>query len=237
MAHKTLLGLSLIVHGALAVLIGRIEVKKSLAATAIEISEAKQPQKKPPPPAEVVPEPPRKAEKQAARKLAAKAPAEPPPAPVPAANPQAALAALPDFGLSLSGAAVGGGGVAVPAGSPTGVSNNTRPSPAPVKRALSAAAAPVDECAEGPAKPKPLNVPQPAYTDQARAAGVEGKVRVELTVDETGRVVNVRVLSGLGHGLDEAALSAARRATFQPAVRCGKATRATFTISMRFAAS
>ena len=84
---------------------------------------------------------------------------------------------------------------------------------------------------------RPINVPQPAFTEAARAAGVEGKVRVELTVDETGRVVDVRVLQGLGYGLDEAALSAARSATFEPALRCGKPSRATFTISMRFTAT
>ena len=35
-------------------------------------------------------------------------------------------------------------------------------------------------------------------------------------------------------GLDEAALSAARSATFEPAQHCGKPTRATFTLGMRF---
>ncbi|MDQ2644159.1 MAG: energy transducer TonB, partial [Myxococcota bacterium] len=152
------------------------------------------------------------------------------------ANPQAAMAALPDFGLSLSGSSLGG--VAVPQGTPGGSQASTPKPAAPVKRSLAAApAAPLDECSDPPAKPRPVNVPQPPYTDQARAAGVEGKVRVELTVDETGRVVSVRLLSGLGHGLDEAALAAAQRATFQPAIRCGKPARATFTISMRFAAS
>jgi protein TonB len=46
--------------------------------------------------------------------------------------------------------------------------------------------------------------------------------------------VNVSLLQGLGYGLDEAALATARRAEFEPAVRCGKPTRATFNISMRF---
>jgi protein TonB len=79
-------------------------------------------------------------------------------------------------------------------------------------------------------------VPQPVYTDAARAAGVEGKVRVELTVDETGRVIDVKLIAGLGQGLDEAALSAARNASFSPAQRCGRPVRATFTIAMRFSA-
>src|SRR5687768_8016732 len=98
MANKLLLGLSLAVHGGLAVLIGRIEVRESRAATAIEIAETQQKRKqKPPPPPAEVREPPRQVEKRATRKLAAKA-AEPPPLSAPA-SPQAALAALPDFGL------------------------------------------------------------------------------------------------------------------------------------------
>jgi len=236
MANKILIGASLFVHGALAILIGRIEVEESRAATAIEIAETRKKAEKPPPKAEVLPEPPRE-ERRAARKVAARAPAAPSPAPMPAANPQPAMAALPDFGLTLSGGSLAGG-VAVPQGIPGGSQANTPKPAAPVKRSLAAApAAPLDECTEPPAKPKPVSVPQPAYTDQARAAGVEGKVRVELTVDEAGRVVSVRLISGLGYGLDEAAISAAQRATFQPAIRCGKPARATFTISMRFAAS
>ncbi|MCU0683483.1 MAG: TonB family protein [Polyangiaceae bacterium] len=60
-------------------------------------------------------------------------------------------------------------------------------------------------------------------------------MRVELSVDERGRITSARVLQGLGHGLDEAALEAARRARFEPATRCGKAVAATFVVGMRFA--
>jgi protein TonB len=233
MANKLLLGLSLAAHGGLAVLIGRIEVRESRAATAIEIAETRQKrQQNSPAPAEVR-EPPPQVEKRATRKLAAKA-AEPPPLAAPA-TPQAALAALPDFGLTLSGG--DGAGLALAQGAPAAPGPLAKASAPIVKRALTTLAAPHDECSEPPAKPKPTSVPQPSYTDQARAAGIEGKVRVELTVDESGRVASVRVISGLGHGLDEAAVAAAQRATFQPAIRCGKPARATFTISMRFAAS
>ena len=55
-------------------------------------------------------------------------------------------------------------------------------------RAPLAAALPSDGCDEPPAKPKPISVPQPGYTDDAQAAAIEGKVRVQLTVDETGKV-------------------------------------------------
>ena len=232
MTQKSLLGFSILFHAALGLLVARIEMRKARAATAIEVSETKkreaakkiQEQRTPP-------EPPKpKAVKRAA-------PVE---KPVEAPPPQAApLEALPDFGLELSG---GVGGVPV---APTGAGAGLNAAPAQpraaapvVKRAVAArpTSAVSDGCDEPPAKPKPRNVPQPAYTDRARAAAVEGKVRVELTVDETGRVVNVRVLQGLGYGLDEAAVAAAQSATFEPAVRCGKPARATFVISMRFSA-
>ena len=229
------IAVSLVVHGALAFGVGELEVKKSHAATAIEFAEAKKPAKKPPP-AKIDP-PPRKPEPPAREKRTAapKAPAEAPPPPTDAPPPAAAANDLPDFGLSLSGG-VDGTGVALPVG------NSARqPSAVPAKAAapkrLAAAAAPanaLDPCEDPPAKPKPKSVPQPAGTEAARAAGVEGKVRVQLTVDETGRVVDVKLLQGLGYGLDEAALAAARQAEFEPAVRCGKPTRATFNISMRF---
>jgi protein TonB len=107
------------------------------------------------------------------------------------------------------------------------------------KKLLAAPAPPPsDACAEpdrSPTKPKVVSITQPAYTEDARAANIAGKVRVELTVDATGRVSSARVLEGLGHGLDEAALAAARAATFEPGTRCGKPAAATFVIAMRFA--
>jgi len=69
---------------------------------------------------------------------------------------------------------------------------------------------------------------------QALAAGILGKVRVQLTVDETGRVIEVKLLQGLGYGLDEAALAAARQASFEPALHCGKPERATVRMAFSF---
>jgi len=235
-AERSLLGLSILFHGALGFLVYRIDLGDSHAATAIQMAETKKETPKakvddtPKPP----PEPPKRSAKRAA---AAEKVAETPP---PSAAP-APLEALPDFGLELGG---GIGGLAVaPAPQSVAAAQKgpvaARGTPAAAKH-VAAARAPtsvVDECDEPPAKPKPKSVPQPAYTDRAREAGIEGKVRIELTVDETGRVVGVRVLSGLGYGLDEAALAAAQSASFEPAMRCGKPSRATFTISMRFSSS
>jgi periplasmic protein TonB len=235
-ANKSLLGLSLLAHGGLAVAIGYIEHQESQAATAIEIAETKkrEPEKKPA--AEVKPEQPEEPKKLARQKVAAAAP-KPAEAPPPL-QAQATNEPLPDFGLELSGGT--GNGLALPAGGPArGATPALARALGPtVKKPLAApGAALAGDCDEPAKKPKPLNVPQPAYNERAREAGIEGKVRVELTVDESGSVVSVRVLSGLGYGLDEAAVAAAQRATFEPALRCGKAARATFTISMRFSSS
>ncbi|HYP88618.1 MAG TPA: energy transducer TonB, partial [Polyangiaceae bacterium] len=191
--------------------------------------------KEPPPPAKIdpprKPEPPSRERRAAPPKPAEAAP--PPEAPAKAAP----IADLPDFGLALSGG-IDGTGIALPGGaSAAGGPRPAGPAPKAASKKLAAidpASRGLDPCEEPAAKPKPRSVPQPVGTEAARAAGVEGKVRVQLTVDESGRVVDVKLLQGLGYGLDEAALAAARRAEFEPALRCGKAARATFNISMRF---
>jgi protein TonB len=139
-----------------------------------------------------------------------------------------------DFGLTLAS----GDGPAIaraPAADRPAPKPDAEPRRAPRPKVLAATPAEeAEECAEAAVKPKPLNIVQPAYTDEARAQQIEGKVRVEITVGPDGAVTNVRVLQGLGHGLDEAALDAARGSTFEPGTRCGKAVATTFTIGMRF---
>jgi protein TonB len=222
--------LSLIAHGALAFAVGEIRTAKSYEVTAIQVAETKQPKKPEPAKVDPKPEPEEKRPRVSANRKPAPLPERVPEAPAPQAAP--AMDALPDFGVSLSGG-VQGTGMALPVGSPTAA---RKPQASRSLKRLAAAAPALagGGCDEPLVKPKPRNVPQPSYTAEARAAAVEGRVRVQLTVDETGRVTNVRILAGLGHGLDEAALAAARQASFEPATRCGKPSSATFTISMRF---
>lgn len=59
--------------------------------------------------------------------------------------------------------------------------------------------------------------PTPEYTDEARHARVEGTVSLELDFTAAGDVRIVRVVRGLGHGLDESAQRAALRIRFTPA--------------------
>jgi len=227
-------GLSVGVHAALALAVGAMEVRKSRAATSIELANVPQKKAQPTPePTPVAPTPPSPGPQRAA--AAARKAAAPSPAPEPAAPAAANLDALPDFGLALSGSGSGTGvAVRAPAAQPAA----PRATEPVVRRALNPApATPSDGCEEPATKPRARSVPNPTYTDAARSAGIEGKVRVEVTIDATGKVTAVRVISGLGYGLDEAAVAAARAAQFEPAMRCGKPTSATFTIGMRFTAS
>jgi TonB family protein len=57
------------------------------------------------------------------------------------------------------------------------------------------------------------------YTEEARRRGVSGDVVLEIVVRRDGGVGDVRVLQGLGFGLDERAVQAVRQWRFAPARR------------------
>ena len=59
------------------------------------------------------------------------------------------------------------------------------------------------------------------YTDDARARGIEGTVIIESFIGEDGQIKNMRVLKGLGFGLDEVALGSVREWVLSPATRDG----------------
>jgi len=61
----------------------------------------------------------------------------------------------------------------------------------------------------------------PDYTQQARRAGLEGEVLLEMVVTADGTVTDVRVIRRLGAGLDERAVAAVRQWQFSPALRHG----------------
>ena len=67
-----------------------------------------------------------------------------------------------------------------------------------------------------------LEKPDPLYSDEARRLGIEGEVLVEVIFRASGLVEVVRVTSGLGHGLDDAAVRAAQQMRFKPALQNGK---------------
>src|SRR2546427_1921382 len=67
-----------------------------------------------------------------------------------------------------------------------------------------------------------ISKPTPVYTDEARKMRVEGEVLLEVVFESSGRLHIVRVVRGLGHGLDEAAVRAAEQIRFKPALRNGQ---------------
>jgi TonB family protein len=79
-----------------------------------------------------------------------------------------------------------------------------------------------------------LSKPTPAYTDDARHARVEGEVLLEVVLQASGRVRVLRVVRGLGHGLDESAVRAAEQISFKPALRDGQPSDSTAVLHIIF---
>ena len=73
----------------------------------------------------------------------------------------------------------------------------------------------------GVTPPGLLREVKPQYTEDARRRGVEGDVELEIVVRADGSVGDVKILRGLGAGLDERAVSAVRQWRFSPARRFG----------------
>lgn len=73
----------------------------------------------------------------------------------------------------------------------------------------------------GISPPGLLREVKPQYTEEARRAGIEGDVLLELVVRADGSVGQVTILQRLGAGLDQRAIDAVRQWRFSPARRYG----------------
>lgn len=74
----------------------------------------------------------------------------------------------------------------------------------------------------GVTAPRVIHVAHPEFSEEAREDKFSGVVVVGLIVGTDGKPEQVRVLRGVGHGLDEKALEAVRQYRFQPAMENGK---------------
>jgi len=63
--------------------------------------------------------------------------------------------------------------------------------------------------------------PRPVYTDEGRQLKIEGEVLLEVVFSASGQIRIVKVVRGLGHGLDESAVRAAEKIQFKPALKDG----------------
>lgn len=82
--------------------------------------------------------------------------------------------------------------------------------------------------------PQILNYTPPSYTDEALRRGIQGNVTVEAAFDSEGNFTVLRVIKGLGFGLDESALNAVRNWRFAPAYRDGARVSAISQIDVAF---
>ena len=85
--------------------------------------------------------------------------------------------------------------------------------------------APKKKAASGEGTPTTVEIlekPRPEYTAEGRKLKIEGDVVLEIVFLANGSIQVNRVVSGLGHGLDEAASRAAQQIKFKPAKRDGQ---------------
>lgn len=88
-----------------------------------------------------------------------------------------------------------------------------------------AAEAPKKKAASTESPTTPVDIlekPRPEYTTEGRSMKIEGDVVIDMIFLANGTVQVNRVISGLGHGLDEAAMRAAQQIKFKPAKRDGQ---------------
>jgi TonB family protein len=96
----------------------------------------------------------------------------------------------------------------------TGFADQTAATEAPKKKV---------SAGESPTTPVDiLEKPHPEYTAEGRSLKIEGDVVLEMVFLANGSIQVNRVVSGLGHGLDQAATRAAQQIKFKPARREGQ---------------
>ena len=76
--------------------------------------------------------------------------------------------------------------------------------------------------------------PNPVYTQEARELKLEGEVLLEVSFSADGTLHVNRVVRGMGHGLDEAAIAAANKIRFKPALRMGQPVDSTAVVHVSF---
>ena len=79
-----------------------------------------------------------------------------------------------------------------------------------------------------------LSKPTPLYTAEARAKRIEGEVLLEVVFEASGKIHVLRVLRGLGYGLDDAAVRAAEQIRFRPALQDGQPSDSTAVLHIIF---
>jgi len=180
--------------------------------------EEKKPEEKKPPPVKVaVVKPPPKID------------APPPPNDTPPPEPTKPVPLV--VGVTLS-STTSAGGFAAPVGNTLyGKSADKAVNPDEVKPYAAPKYVPPGGADTDPVLDKEIKIP---YPEEAKKSGIEGTVRLKITVDLSGAVTDATVISGPGYGLNEAALDAVRRFRFRPAMKNGEAVGTTLVYNYTF---
>lgn len=227
--------IAVVLHAGFAVAIVRDSGTPRVRSRPIEV-EFRRPKPVTPPvaakPAIAEPEPVHKAQPRpvrAARPKLALAPeppvpaaAEPPPRPQATSRPPTP----PVFGIAMDSPTSASSGVSVPVGGST-IADPGRPGRP--TRGATGVGPPGDGDGSGYASAVQVKVMPEidteacgktiTYPPDAERNGIEGSVRLRVALDQRGHVSSVRVLRGLGYGLDQAAVDALKhRCKFTPAI-------------------
>ena len=225
---------ALATHVGIAYGLSRMPVRETIKPTVVEVDVKKI---TPPPPKITPPEPPKPPEPEPPRKVVMKQKNLPPPPPTAAPPPNATPPKEPPkeppkpvFGVTMESTTEGDSSFSVPVGNTTMIDpsksgkHDGKALPLPAAPAAPAKPAetykPVSELyiktmpdIDGEACAKTIQ-----YPSDAEQLGIEGDVKLRVSLDEKGKVHDIKVLSGLGHGLDEAAVFALRhKCKFTPA--------------------
>ena len=92
----------------------------------------------------------------------------------------------------------------------------------------------LERVGNGVSAPRLLNKVEPVYSEEAREAKVQGTAVLEIEVWPDGKVHNIRVVRGLGRGLDEQAVKAVEQWEFEPGLKDGEPVRVAATVEMNF---
>jgi protein TonB len=181
--------------------------------------EEKKEEPKPPPPPKVKPVKPPPIKVAEAPKPPPPVDAPPPPNDTPPPEPQAKPPPLV-VGMTMS-STTSAGTFAAPVGNTAyGKVDRTAKDPKDVKGYSAPKYTPIYQVDSEPTVASEVKIP---YPEEARRAGIEGTVTLSITIDNEGKVVAAKILTGPGYGLNEAARDAIRRFRFKPAIKGGEA--------------
>ena len=134
--------------------------------------------------------------------------------------PQIGVASSPVVGMSMGNGSGSGLGSGNGSGLGPGSGGNTGGGPKRIGGGVSA--------------PVLIYSVDPEFSEEARKAKAAGHVMVALWVDEKGLPTHVRVIRGLGMGLDEKAVEAVKQYRFRPSMENGKPVTVSMNIDVMF---